>query len=201
MAKKNKVTLKDIRLALGEKQPDTSTITVGVPDYNIEIIVKKTLSLEERGDMINGITNMLFVNDGENGEQYCPYLKKLAFEYHIISFFTNIVFPANANEIWDFLNTTDIVRKVTLAIPEGVLEEIFAEVNEMIEYRKNKLVRQGKLENMLSGVTNFVNTINSKLEGADGKAILEYLEKNIPELRGELGALFQKADNEPATNT
>lgn len=201
MAKKNKVTLKDIRLALGEKQPDTSTITVGVPDHNIEIIVKKTLSLEERGDMINGITNMLFVNDGENGEQYCPYLKKLAFEYHIISFFTNIVFPANANEIWDFLNTTDIVRKVTLAIPDGVLEEIFAEANEMIEYRKNKLVRQGKLENMLSGVTNFVNTINSKLEGADGKAILEYLEKNIPELRGELGALFQKADNEPATNT
>ena len=201
MAKKNKVTLKDIRLALGEKQPDTSTITVGVPDHNIEIIVKKTLSLEERGDMINGITNMLFVNDGENGEQYCPYLKKLAFEYHIISFFTNIVFPANANEIWDFLNTTDIVRKVTLAIPEGVLEEIFAEANEMIEYRKNKLVRQGKLENMLSGVTNLVNTINSKLEGADGKAILEYLEKNIPELRGELGAFFQKADNEPATNT
>ena len=88
MAKTNKITLKAIREALGEKPENTTTFTIGTQDNTVEVIVKKTLSLDERRDMVNGIVDMLFVNDTENGEQYCPFLKKFAFEYNIVTYFT-----------------------------------------------------------------------------------------------------------------
>ena len=198
MAKTNKVTLKAIREALGEKPENTTTFTIGAKENTVEVTVKKTLSFEERRDMVNGIVDMLFVNDGENGEQYCPYLKKFAFEYHIVTFFTNISLPAKVEDIWDFFYTTDVANRVVYSLPDGYVAEIIAEANEMIEFKKVKLAKQNKLDEVLSSAVGLFKAISKKLEGADGKAILEYLEQNIPELKGELGKVIQEKVAEEA---
>lgn len=198
MAKTNKITLKAIREALGEKPENTTTFTIGTKENTVEVTVKKTLSFEERRDMVNGIVDMLFVNDGENGEQYCPYLKKFAFEYHIVTFFTNISLPAKVEDIWDFFYTTDVANRVVSSLPDGYVAEIIAEANEMIEFKKVKLAKQNKLDEVLSSAVDLFKAISKKLEGADGKAILEYLEQNIPELKGELGKVIQEKVAEEA---
>ena len=198
MAKTNKITLKAIREALGEKPENTTTFTIGTKENTVEVTVKKTLSFEERRDMVNGIVDMLFVNDGENGEQYCPYLKKFAFEYHIVTYFTNISLPAKVDAIWDFLSTTDIANRIVCSVPDGYVAEIIAEANEMIEFKKIKLAKQSKFDEVLSSAVGLFKTISKKLEGADGKAILEYLEQNIPELKGELGKVIQEKVAEEA---
>jgi len=193
MAKNKMIALKAIKNSLGGKFEDKPIVlTFGTKENTVEVNVKPFLTIDERKDMVNGIVDMLFVEDGDGVVHYCTYLKKFAFEYHIVSCLTNIALPGDVDKIWDFLSHTDVARRVVLALPEGFVAEIIGEANEMIEFRKAKLEKQSKLDGILSGLAGLMNMVTEKLEGNDGEAIMAYLDKNMPDLKEQLSEAFKE---------
>lgn len=191
------VTAKSFSDALGEagNKRDLSgriSIAVGSGENAVTVLVKDFLTLEERRDLVGNIVNMVFVKDANGDVLYCPYFKKLAYEVSFIMFLTNVVLPKDLNEIWAFLRKTDLANAVIQALPKEFIGEIVNEANELIEFRKAKLANTSEFDELISGIVDLVKTVGKKLDESDGKAILEYLKENLPDLKDEIERGFQE---------
>lgn len=194
--KQTKATVKNILGAFGEGLSEPVTLTIGVAENAIDIAVKRALSINERRDMVSDIANMVFSEDADGNVVYCPYLKKFAFEFNLLAHTTNIVFPEKIDDIWTLLTTTNIVDEVIRSLPDGLFREIADEANELIEFRKAKLVHETKIDALFTGIVDIVKTINQKISDADGQTIVNYLKENIPELKNEIERILQEQNAE-----
>ena len=189
MAKKAKITAASIAKAMGLIDAKTATITCGMKDDTVEIPVKTHLSVSERAMMVSDITNLVFITD-ENGTRYCPAFKKFAIEYNIVSYFTEVSLPADSNKACKFLEQSGFANRIAQALPDGYILEIVSDANEAIEYRKQELLKKSKLDDLLDRVLGVIQTLSDKTDGIDLPQIMEYVEKNMPEFKGQLEQLI-----------
>ena len=189
MAKKAKITAASIAKAMGLVDASVITITCGTREDTIEIPVKTHLSVSERAMMVSDITNMVFLTD-ENGTRYCPAFKKFAIEYNIVTYFTDVTLPSDSNKACKFLEHSGLAHRIAQSLPDGYIVEIIADVNEAIEYRKQELLKKSKLDDLLDRVLGVIQTLSDKTDGIDLPQIMEYVEKNMPEFKGQLEQLI-----------
>lgn len=187
----NVITSDDIIKAVGGYGDETATFFIGSGDDAVSITVVRYLSLEDRKRLVDGIADMCFV-DAEGESIYCPYLREFAFAYHIVLFFTNIDIRGDVNDVSRFLNATRIADSVIGALDQGYFDELCREVSEMIEYRKARLLKKSRLDDVLANASATLKTLNEKLESLDDQDILQFLGENIPNLKEEIA----KADKE-----
>jgi hypothetical protein len=195
-----KTSMKDIENAIGGYGDEFARVTFGTTEKTVEVLVKKRLSLADRKRFTDAVVDMCFVDDGEGNVLYCPYLKKFAFEYHIALFFTNIELSGDVEEVCEFLAGTDVVRRVAMSIDESYIGELFGEVNELIEYRKEALLKRSKLDDVLSTVSEIANSLGAKFEGEDGESVMKYLEANIPNFKDEIAIVLQEQQETKVIN-
>ena len=158
----------------------------------IEVNVRDTLSLADRKNLVSGVADMCFVNNPDGSTVYCPYLKKFAFEYHIVLFFTNINLPGEAESVCAFLNASHIINKIEECVGKEVIDGLREEVDELVNYRKSEILKHNRLDDILIGLSDLINAFQKKIEGEDGESIMKYFEENIPNFKEEMGKAFQE---------
>ena len=201
MAKKTKITATNIIKAMGLEDEKKIILACGTNEDTVEISVKPRLSLPERANMIQDILSMVFITSPDGAVVYHPEFKKFAFEYEIVNYFTDISLPVNSDKVCEFLERTGIASRIANTVRDGYVSEIIAEANEMIEYRKQELLKRSKLDQVLDGLVDVLGAAQSKAENLDLGQIIAYVQENAPELkekldtilRGELDAIAEDA--------
>ena len=188
MAKKAKITAANIIKAMGLEDEKKIILACGMNEDTVEISVKPRLSLPERANMIQDILSMVFITSPDGAVVYHPEFKKFALEYEIVNYFTDISLPVNSDKAWEFLERTGIASRIAANTYVG---EIIAEANEMIEYRKQELLKRSKLDQVLDGLVDVLGAAQSKTENLDLGQIIAYAQENAPELKEKLDALLR----------
>lgn len=191
MAKKTKITAANIIKVMGLENEKRIILACGMKEDTIEISVKPRLSLPERANMIQDILSMVFITSPDGEVVYHPEFKKFAFEYEIVNYFTDISLPVNSDKAWEFLDRTGIANRIANTVRDGYIIEIIAEANEMIEYRKQELLKRSKLDQVLDGLVDVLGATQSKTENLDLGQIIAYAQENAPELKEKLDALLR----------
>ena len=191
MAKKNKITAANIVKAMALEDTKSVTLVCGKGENAIEISVKARLSLPERASMIQDILEMVFITSPEGIVVYHPEFKKFAFEYEIVNYFTDISLPVNGDKAWDFLEKTQIASHIVGVVRDNYISEIISEANEMIEYRKEELLKKSKLDHVLDSFLELLGTAQGKTENLDISQIIAYAQENAPELKDKLDNLLR----------
>lgn len=191
MAKKNKITAANIVKAMALEDTKSVALVCGKGENAIEISVKARLSLPERASMIQDILEMVFITSPEGIVVYHPEFKKFAFEYEIVNYFTDISLPVNGDKAWDFLERTQIASHIVGVVRDNYIGEIISEANEMIEYRKEELLKKSKLDHVLNSFLELLGTAQGKTENLDISQIIAYAQENAPELKDKLDNLLR----------
>ena len=191
MAKKAKITAANIIKAMGLEDEKKIILACGMNEDTVEISVKPRLSLPERANMIQDILSMVFITSPDGAVVYHPEFKKFAFEYEIVNYFTDISLSVNSDKAWEFLERTGIASRIANTVRDGYVGEIIAEANEMIEYRKQELLKRSKLDQVLDGLVDVLGAAQSKTENLDLGQIIAYAQENAPELKEKLDALLR----------
>ena len=191
MAKKAKITAANIIKAMGLKDEKKIILACGMNEDTVEISVKPRLSLPERANMIQDILSMVFITSPDGAVVYHPEFKRFAFEYEIVNYFTDISLPVNSDKAWEFLDRTGIANRIANTVRDGYIIEIITEANEMIEYRKQELLKRSKLDQVLDGLVDVLGAAQNKTENLDLGQIIAYAQENAPELKEKLDALLR----------
>lgn len=189
MAKKTKITATAIAKAMELMDFGTVTIQCGEGENAIEVPVKAYLTVSERAMMVTDIVNMVFIGVEDN-QRYFPAFKKFAIDFNIVAHFTDISLPADSNKAGKFLERSELARKISQALPEGYVDGIITDAIEAIEYHKQELLKKSKIDEILDRVFDVVNVIGDKTEGIDLPQIMEFVEKNMPEFKGQIEQLI-----------
>ena len=191
MAKKAKITAANIMKAMCLEDEKKTVLACGMNEDTVEISVKPRLSLPERANMIQDILSMVFITSTDGAVIYHPEFKRFAFEYEIVNYFTDISLPVNSDKAWEFLDRTGIANRIANTVRDGYIIEIITEANEMIEYRKQELLKRSKLDQVLDGLVDVLGAAQSKTENLDLGQIIAYAQENAPELKEKLDALLR----------
>ena len=191
MAKAKKITASSLVKAIGLNKSDRTTLLLGEGENQVKVTVKNRLSILERANMIDSIVSMVWIQGEDDVEHYAPYLKQFAFGFNILNYFSDASLPDDMNKVWDLIDSTDIVNYVVDAIGPRYVEDILKEANEAIEYHKSETLKKSKFDNLLDSIQEVVATLNDKTENIDINNILDFLQKESPELKGEFEKLIK----------
>lgn len=191
MAKKNKITSAMIAKAMELVDKETTTIICGADDNSIEIPVKTQLSLSERAMLVNDIVNTVFI-ESDNGIKYCPTFKKFAIDFYFVSYFTDIALPTNSDKANKFLEQSRISDKIADAIPNEYILDIIREINEAIDYRKQEVLKKSKFDIVFDKVLGIVQEVSKNISGIDISQIMDYVDKNAPEFKGQIEEMIKE---------
>ena len=175
MAKKSIITSSSIEKAIDGAVEKTMIMTVGDGENAVEVPVKTRLSLSERADMVEDIVSMVFRSD-----KFAPYFKRFAMDYNLITYFTDIKLPNNAERIYQFICDTGISQRIAEIVGLDYIGDIMREANELIEYRKATMVRRSKIDDVLSAITDVIKSLKEKTDGMDINQLVEMIQKNVP---------------------
>ena len=189
MSKKNKLTAASIAKAMRLAEEEALTITLGADEDTVEISVKPSLSITDRIAIVDDIVDMVFIDRG-NGVQYLPTLKRFAIEYNIVSYFTDIKLPSDSNKAHKFLERSDIVSKIEKLLPYDYLGDIIADACEAIEYRAQELLKRSKFDDCIDRIIDVIKALNLKINDIDISEIVDFVNKNAPEFKGQLEQLI-----------
>lgn len=198
MAKAKKITIASMMKAMEINKNNKDTLVIGEGENRVEVIVKKKLTLFERADMVNSIVSMVWSQDENGTEMYAPYLRKFAYDFNILNYFTNIQLPDDMDKVWEFVDSADIAGMIIDFVGGGYIENIIREANEAIEYRKAEILKRSKLDNIFDSLSGIMKTVGDKTQNLDMNGMLELVEKYAPELKGELNKILQAQMAEPS---
>lgn len=197
MAKTKKITAAHIERAMGIEKEKTAKLIIGEGENAVEVTVKKTLSLYERSNIVEDIVSMIFMTGDDGEEIYAPYMMKFAFGFNILNYFTNIPLPADINKVWEFMQNTDIVRQVIAKLDDGYITPIIREIDELTEFKKNKIVNRSKFDDLAGALVELINGIKAIASDVDLGELLDKMKENAPEIAdgkmGEILAGFSEA--------
>lgn len=191
MGKKNKITAAEIMKAMRIEDEKKAIITCGMNEDTIEVAIKPRLSLRERENMIQDILDIVFLTDIDGVVRYYPSFRKFAFEYEIVNYFTEISLPTNSEKAWDFLESTRIASRIAGAVRDNYIGEIIAEANELIEYRKEELLKKSKFDQVFNELLGILDMVRQKADETDLSEIIAYVQENSPELKEKLDAILR----------
>lgn len=195
MAKKvnKKIAAKMVEEAVGCVREPFVEIAFGEGDNEVRVGVKKRLTLSERSGMVQNIVKMVF--RGTDGEEvYAPYLRKIAYDYNILHYFTNVSLPLDVNKICEFIDNTDFVQTVVDAVGCDYVNDILRDANDLIEYNKDKLARRTKTDDFMDILVEFLKTMSNRTsDDKIGKMLSDAVSKVVGDAveTGEISEILE----------
>lgn len=193
MARKTKNTMTKIIKALATNDERIKTLTLGEGENAIEIHCKTYLPFIDMTAMVNDILDFVFLPVSEDSDElkYHPELISFAIDFEIINYFTDIILPDDGDKVYEFLKQTNIVSHITSAVPDATLEIIEAAMD-AIEYKKQQMLKKGKFDTLLSGISGLVNSLGGYAENMT----LSDIADQFPELKDQFGSLLTSLSNQ-----
>ena len=189
--KNKKITAASIMSAFGSTDYDDICISIGEAENAVQIQVKSRISLVERMSMVSDIVNMVFIKNGDGKYTYHPALRRFAYDYAIVNYFTSIDLPKTTEKSWEFLRKTNIASEIVRALNCDTISEILTEANEAIEYQKQLMLKETKLDAVLDNILDIAKISKEKLKDIELPQIMEFIQHNAPdELRKSVVDLF-----------
>lgn len=165
------VVTKPIRVSVPSVTVDNTPreVECKIGDSIVKFNVVPKLTFVQRSMLIEDIADYCFV-----GDEYVPYMDKFARGISILAHFTDLDIDAlDTEQAFALCNDTNIVGVVHDAADDS-FESIFADADELIEWRKQKLLKSTKAEELYDAATHLVNWIELSLDrvaasmGTDG---------------------------------
>lgn len=135
------------------------TIDVTAEGLQYPIKVRPTLTLEQRSFLVESIADLCFV-----GDEYVPYMADFARKYGVLSSYTDLNFDnVSMEEAYRMTQNRELYRAVYDVIDDD-LSAVFADVNMLIDWRKQKLLKTSKAEELYDALINFVDGLETMLD-------------------------------------
>lgn len=184
MAKKRKITASAIMSAFDCGESKNIVLTCGSGENSIEVPVKGHLTLAERSDMVRFIVDMVFIED-DGIVEYHPEFKSFAVDYAIVTYFTDIVMPAEGDQAFEFLEKTNIAFHIADTLPAGYVSSIITDAMDLIKWREEDLHKRSKFDEIFERIYEIIKIIGEKTEGVTMSDLLEFVQKNYPDFKDE----------------
>lgn len=134
-------------------------IEVVVGDVIVKIMVRPRISLAERSLMVEEIADFCFVD-----EMYVPYMATFARIISVLNHFTNIdVGTIDMEQAYRLTKNHEMYRAIYSVIDDDVAS-IFADANTLIEWRKEKLMKSTKADELYDTMIRFVISLEDALD-------------------------------------
>lgn len=137
MAKKERISINRFEKAL----ENSKDIVTDIKWNELDIKIKKSLSLKEVITFVKQVVNSCFISDSDGS--YHPEIKDFAIKGCIVDFYTNISLPSNAEKRYNLLYQSDIITTILDNINLVQYEEICESID-----RKLNALEQSKIEMM-----------------------------------------------------
>lgn len=178
---------KQIKNLVEESVPRKKELTYGEGENQFAFSVYPVLRLMDRAAMVSEIANGVFMGDDNTIDTYHPELLEFMQKYTTLKFFTDLKLPKNVEELWIFLNYTQIYNDVAAIIGEG-LGEIFDAAGELINTRRQYLANKTDVNSLFKKIGNILKGFETKISKEDIDKILEGL-KGLPGNESLQGAI------------
>lgn len=180
-----------------------AVVSLNAGDEVIDVEVKSFLTLKERTDMAFEIADMVFPDDGRD-VSYIPSFVEYARAFTCFKYFTNLKIDTNVERVLAFERATAMTDRVR-SISGAALSQIFAEADQIIEYRKQCAAHAKSTLDALQGL---IDGIGSLLDAAqdDSRVPLEDIvqalqtAKNVDEESLSRGVLEFRKAQQPQTD-
>lgn len=141
---------------------------------SVTINVKKVLSFKDRIQFVSEVVNNCFNDNGD----FIPAIKNIAFKIAVLRYFTNFKLPQkNPSLTYNLLIHSEIYSHIKSHIDTDEIKELWSDINEAVEYRKDNVIATQKTE--LVKISNVMNTMTEKytnmFEGIDIKDFVNKL--------------------------
>ncbi len=190
MAKAKKVTKSIVDQMIGHEKDNVVSMRVGDEERGVDITVKTSLSLYERGELVRSVVDTIFSVDDEGNYEYHPYMRTFALDAHVVIYFTNLVLPSDAEKTRRFIDCSDIIGKIASVLPTGYLGDIAQDVDELLEFKKAQAAKKTKLDDLIGSATGLVGALRQKLDDMDVSDLFKMIGENMPELKDELATVL-----------
>lgn len=190
MSKKNKtpnISFSKIESFI-ERHQYIETIPIPIKDGEIELHIKRTLTLQEVVEFANSVVNNCFMDidvldsegeaTGEVETVFTPYYKELTIGRNILDYYVqNMKSDDNLNRVYSLIASTPIIELILKVIDGSQYYRLIESIDEMIEYRKQQLLnnKQSKLDEVFDNINNLIFTVTDKIDDFDLSSLAEYV--------------------------
>lgn len=157
-----KISYKEIKSSVKDEHVYSDVCLAGTKG-DVIVSIKKSLSLAERGSIVNDISSIICRTDKDGNVIYAPYLAQFAVDFSIANYFTNISIPKDPDEAWMFIKEIDIISIVREQCGNDYINGIIDDAMKMTEYRKECSVKNKRFDKVFDSVNDILKTLNSKL--------------------------------------
>lgn len=141
-----------------------------------KVKVIKNISLEERVLMINSIVDAHFDEDETGKLEYSPLFVEISKVVNFIGHFViGVTFEENESMYDAVVNDKQLMRIYRRS--NKCFKEILKKVDEIVEYKKAKLIHSSPLDELLGEITKIVKETNESLNLKDMATLLPELAK------------------------
>lgn len=152
-------------------------------EEEIEIEIKKTLSLQEMANMVGFVVETCI--DKETGT-YFAQLKDFAIYRQLITLYTNIRLPSSPDALYNLIYQTDIIDVINHNVNQNQYADIMMAIDDQIRFEIDEIHTYVRDQiSTLIGKTNEILSQNEQLIGSFGKDGAEKLMASINELAGK----------------
>lgn len=173
-----KTKLKKVSVNAFEAAVTNSYEPLKVIEWNgIEIVIKKTISLKEMLEFVDGVTKSCF---NEDTNAYRPEAKDFAIKIYVLEKYANFTLPKNIEMKYDLIYQSDIVSCVISHINVEQYNEIVSAINNKVDNLAQANVeainsQMNELYNSFNNLQEKIGEIFSGVNPEDVKEIMGYL--------------------------
>ena len=125
---------------LMHREPET--IRYGVDGKAVDVVVKRTIPLQEACQLVADVADAVFLRDKSGAPVYHPELYAYALDKALLSHFTNVKTCMSAARLYEFCQNTDVMEKVQVLISQKQYYELLHAIDEAVEDRRQTLRRE-----------------------------------------------------------
>lgn len=165
-----------------------------------ELKIKKTIGIIETNEFINSVLDIVFGETDDGDDVYYPHLKDFAIRYGVLRYIGSVKIPTSPEKAWAYIygKGEEDYKKIIESASPIFIETIMAAANEAVEWRKSSILKKNKLDELFTKAKRVLAAVEEKIGGLDMNTILEYVQKNAPELGDQIKAALAQEVNDNA---
>lgn len=201
---RTKISTRDIKKIAKQYEGEEKVVELKKSDTEtVEITIYPTISYDDYAQMVTDIINGMFDANGE----YVPFARQASFDINLVKYYTNLKVE-NVRTIYNFIQNTDFLSIVYDTIGMDCEIKIWSDVNEGVEYRKQKIYHRSKwdsladtLNDFLDGLVADIESNKDKFKDFDGKQLTELANKLVKNSDNiAVNAVMNKLDEKEETS-
>lgn len=126
MAKTKKISVSEFEKVMKDNYATVETFNW----YGNEVVVIKTLSINDMMQFVSNVVSGCFSSDGN---VYMPEVKDFFIKFNILEMYANFAMPKNASSRYDLVYRTDAVESVIARINHNQFDEILDSIDKKID--------------------------------------------------------------------